>query len=413
MALFPKGIGGTKKEELDKPVVEPVVEKKDQVLKVVERLLKTPESKPARIETKGDVKIEQQVPTKLPVYPSTTVAEEKIEAQLTKSTQVPPGLDVEFEVHNPRFMKSLPRYEPKIKDHSSIIEAKKCLLRYFFRVVLGYVPKDTINVYFPWGTAYHIFRNRLTELYGYGDNEPKVFDEEKAKKAYAKAAAEALMYWNTHGEEQKPDSPINWFTSQRLASSLLEAFKHWTLERKQGKIKVLATEQLVCVQLPDGSYTNGKVDEVVEFQGEVWGRDYKTTSKSRDFFKRGLVPNDQFKRYTYKLGKLTGRTVRGLIIQVLYNSRTTKTGDKGPEIYEEYVEVTKAELERWEQDSIVWNKILDVCRETDTWPASEVNCAWCPYHRVCQKPTEAAMEYELRSKYKISLWNPAVDLEVD
>lgn len=319
-----------------------------------------------------------------------------------------PGLPgVEYEEHlNISFMKSFTRHEMKHKHHSGLIIAKRCLREYFYSQVINRVIAEDTNIFFPWGTACHLYKQRLNELYGYGDETPLKFDNEKAKNAHKEAARVATEYWLKNGQDQKADSKYDWFTSERLYRSLVKLYEFWVTERKLGKIKILAVEQFFNVELSDGSFREGIIDEAVEYNGELWGRDLKTTSKPEEWFIRQFTPNNQVRQYSFGNSKLAGRPVRGLIIQGLYNAKSTKKGDKGPDVFEKLVEVTDYELQQWEREQVVWNQILDLCREKDIWPQSEVSCSWCDYYQVCIKPSEAAMVYTLENKYVKKLRDP-------
>lgn len=391
-----------KKEE---PVVE--VEKSIQVKeKIINNKVEEDRSKllynhlkKESVLSKPISKLEEQTTVK--DKPSTYVVPSKLKEN------IPTGRELETYPNGLKFMAKFPRYEPKSKDHTSLIESKKCLRRYFYRIVLGKVPEANEVIYFPWGSAYHLFRQRLTELYGYGEEEPKVYDSDRAKRSYVKASVEGISYWKKHGKDQKAGTELDWFTTDRLATSFMKAFEFWINERRQGKIKVLATEQVFNVQLKDGSFTNGRADEIILWLGNVWGRDHKTTSKDEKYFERFLDPNDQFRRYTFAEGKLSGKMISGIVVQCLYNAKSTKAGPKGPDVYEKVVDVTADQINMWEHEQTVWNKILQVCRDNDTWPMMETQCAYCPYNQVCVKPTEAAQMYQLDQKFITKVWDPS------
>lgn len=326
-------------------------------------------------------------------------AESKIQTQV--------GLpNVEYEEHNPRFMRTLPRFELKYKDHSGIIVAKGCKRKYFYSEVLNLIRKDTVNIYFPWGTSYHIFKQRMSEIYGFGDKEPRLFDEGLAKKAFAKANIEGLKYWMQYGQDQKPDSKLAWFTVDRLQQSFIKSFQYWVKERKLGQVKVLEVEQFFIIQIKDGNYVQGRIDEFTIKMDKFWVRDYKTTSKSEDWFEKTLQPNNQVKTYSFGGARLTGRNVSGAILQAMFNAKSTKEGPKGPDIFEKIADVTEYELDQWEKEQVHWNKELAQCREDDVWPMSEVGCAWCEYQKVCLKGTEASQVYQIEQNYTRRLRNP-------
>src|SRR5215203_7279027 len=62
------------------------------------------------------------------------------------------------------FMAKFERHEPLIQDHTSVICAKYCTRKYFYQIVLGFVPRTTAP-YFAFGGAYHKFREHLEREY--------------------------------------------------------------------------------------------------------------------------------------------------------------------------------------------------------------------------------------------------------
>lgn len=316
-------------------------------------------------------------------------------------------IEVTMEIHHPLkkdFMSKFDRYEPVILDHTAIIAAKQCLRKYFYRLCLGRAPTEDA-IYFAWGSAYHKFREVLEKCYGIGDDKPKKFDEEKAMQAMLQALNEGLDYWRKHGKDQQVTDKFSWMTAGRLLSSFKKAFEHWKEEKKRNNIEVIAVEQPFNVQLKDGSHRSGKADQIVRWNGKVWGRDFKTTSKDTSFYQRNLDPNEQFSGYTFAEKELAGETVQGQIIELLFNGKSTKKEEKGPEIVSLVASRTSYQLQEWERDTIFWTDIIRQARERDHYPMSEVGCNFCEYHQVCKQGNEAAMIYQLESNYKLSPWD--------
>ena len=284
---------------------------------------------------------------------------------------------------NKEFMKKYERHEPLIKDHTAMIAFKACKRKFFYQIVLGKVPKEDA-IYFAWGQAYHKFREvlELTE------------DQTKATIA-------GLEIWLA---KQGADPPVGhkfaFLTRARLVKSFIKAFEWWEKEKKEKRIEVVAVEQSFNIQLPDGTFTGGRADQIVRLNGKLWGRDFKTSSKEGKFYSRTLDPNDQFTRYTYSESKLSGERVHGQLIEVLYNSAKA-----GPEITAYIAARSQYQLDQWEKDNMMENKLLDLCRENDIWPMEEVGCSFCPYHSVCKMPTEGAMMAKLDQEYMTRPWD--------
>lgn len=304
------------------------------------------------------------------------------------------------------FMARFQRYEPEILDHSAIIQAKTCKRKYFYRIVLGFVPRETAP-YFIFGSCYHKFREELEKAW----KNASATDQKNPESQLAMcqlAIAEALKLWKDRkARDPEPGSKFDFLTQARLLSSCLHSFKHWQNEKVQGRIIVLATEQNFVVPLPDGSYTGGKADQIILWNNKVWGRDFKTSSKTQDhFYTRTLDPNDQFSRYTYGEAKLAGQPVEGILVEVMFNAKGTKTEpQKGPKIFQHLATRAHDQMQQWIKEQVFYNKILDLMREDDIWPMEEHHCPYCDFHSVCTKPSEASQMAKLQAEFSVSPWD--------
>ena len=303
-----------------------------------------------------------------------------------------------------RFMIKLERYEPLIRGSTAMRAWKTCQRLYFLTVVTGHIPKEKEIVLF-WGTVYHHFRYVLELKYGVGQDAPKKFDEGRAAEAFAEASQQALAMWKKGNMSAAPGTKFEFMTTERLLKSFIVAYKHWVREKMQGRIEVVAIEQVLNCQLADGSWTNMRADQLIRWNGKLWGRDYKTTTKNSDFFARGLEPNDQFTRYTLIESRVSGEVVQGQFVELLWNAKPTKNKTNGPEIIELTTSRTPQQLAVWESEQILINKQVALAREADIWPQHEIACAFCPMHSVCQKPTENGMMAHLEAHYTVRPWD--------
>lgn len=284
-----------------------------------------------------------------------------------------------------KFMPAFERFEPLVLDHTAIISAKACERKYFFQIVLGFTSTET-TIYFSFGGAYHKFREVL----------------EESKGDFVKAVAAAQKYWkdSTKGQDVPIGTKFDFMTEERLLQSCAVAFRHWQKEKTQGKIEVIMVEQPFNVEIRNGEFTGGRFDQVVKWNGRLWGRDFKTSSKEGMFFQRGLDPNDQFTRYTYAESKLCGQQVQGQIIEVLYNTKKL-----GPTITQYLASRTKWQLDDWEADEMFVRETLNRARTEDRWPKREVSCSFCQFHSVCKMPSESAQMAKLKAEFKVRPWN--------
>lgn len=304
-----------------------------------------------------------------------------------------------MQTHEPvhkQYMAAFARHEPVIIDSTAMMTYKACPKMYFHRIVLGFVSKET-KPYFSFGSAYHKFREVLEKCVQAGDTE---------QAAFVTALDVAKAYYAKHGKAQIVGTQWDFLTPERLGQSCTEAFKHWLKERIDGKIRVIASEQPFTLQLGDGTWIAGRADQIVNWNGKLWGRDFKTSSKTGPFYSRTLEPNDQFTRYTWGENKLNGGgsdkplVVQGQIIEVLFNAKKS-----GPAIEVYTTTRTKSQLDRWEKEHSFWTDMITKSRDEDMYPMNEKSCAFCEYHSVCKLPTESSQMSQLKTYYKIEPWD--------
>lgn len=306
-----------------------------------------------------------------------------------------------YEGYPKKFMAKLPRHEPVIRDHTAVIHYKKCPRKYFYRIVLGRVPKET-PPYFAFGGAYHKFREVLElEYKKLTGGSVRVFDDVAGLSACQKGIEAAMQKWNKDGRDPTVGTRFDFMTGDRLLKSCLVAYKHWEKEKRTGAIIVLATEQAFNIQMPDGSATAGRADQIVRWNGRMWGRDFKTSSKDQKYYSRTLDPNDQFTRYTWAEGQLSGEQIQGQIVEVLFNDKK-----KGPEVYTHIATRSRAQIDRWLVEEAFWNKIMQVAREEDMYPMVEAQeCSYCEYHSVCKSSSEHGAMSILENSFNFSPWD--------
>ena len=317
------------------------------------------------------------------------------------------AVDVKMElepVPTRRFMARLDRYEPLIRGSSTNRLWKTCPRLYFLQVVLGYIPKEK-EIVFLWGTSYHHFRYILELRYGVGKDAPPKFDEGKGAEAFAEASQQGLAMFKKGNLVAAPGTRFEFMTTERLLKSFIAAYKHWSKEKQQGRVEVIAIEQVCNAQLVDGSWTSIRADQLIRWNSKLWGRDFKTTTKEKDFFARQLEPNDQFTRYTLVESRISGEEVQGQFVELLWNAKPTKNKTNGPEIIELTTSRTPVQLAEWEKDQAIVNEQIAVSRNADRWPMHEIACPFCPFHSVCTKPTENGMMAQLEMHYTVRPWD--------
>lgn len=296
-----------------------------------------------------------------------------------------------MEIHpyiNKRFLPTLERTEPVVQDSTAMVLAMSCKRKYFYRIVLGRVPKlQTNQIYFDFGGIYHKFREIL---------ETKDFKE-------AFLAIQDLKI-NTPVD---PKHKASHYTKELLLKSCMVAYDYVQKERAQKNIEVIAVEQPFNIEVEPGIFIAGRADQIIKWRGKIWGRDFKTTTKELNYFSKGLDPNDQVTRYIVGESAIHGQQIEGIIIEVMQNlkgdSKPPKNGN--PKIHSVPVSRTIWQVNEWKHEQKILDKMLSVCRDEDTWPMEPHNCGWCDYSILCRQFNERALEHKIKSDFALSPWD--------
>lgn len=291
------------------------------------------------------------------------------------------------------------RHEPTVIDNTALMTYKTCPRKYFLRMVLGFTGKDT-EPYFALGSSYHNYREIFEKTWKTEESLPF---QDRFDYSHVLAVDSAVKKWNIktgNKEVPAPNTKWDWITLGRLKLSL-EVTKNWlNVEKKAGNIIVLVTEQPFIVQIEPGIYYGGTADQAVKWNNRLWGRDFKTSSKEANYFKRTLKPSNQFLGYTIAEELLHGSTVDGQLVEVLYNSKSK------PPIITPYPNSFNVwEKGIWRKDTVKWMERIAESREKDHYEVSETHCPFCPFHMVCTSTSENAMMATLESKYKVEPWD--------
>lgn len=297
-----------------------------------------------------------------------------------------------------KFLPTLERAEPLIKDHTAVKEFMQCKRKYFYRMVAGRAARTTaLESIFAWGSAVHKF----AELYSMGSS-------------IEEATTAASMIF------RKPvlDKPA-WehLTFDRFIVTLGALAKFLDEEKENGFIKTESVEAPFNLELPDGSIIGGRMDALLAYSGgQQWIRDFKTTTKPIRWFVQSLDPNDQATRYVYARSRMMGwdstsqriaTKANGIEFLIISNEAPIKSDPKrGPKLERFPLTRSNDQLVEFERQQMFIHKMIDLCREADEWPMEiTTNCQWCDYVSVCRAPNENNMEQRLKSDFVYQPWD--------
>lgn len=294
---------------------------------------------------------------------------------------------IDLPITERKFLPTLPRNEPRTKDSTAVKGFKKCPRYYFYRFVLGRTkPEGQWGSVFAFGSAVHKF---LEVLYETGD--------------VAHATQEGLKLFRSPTHKS-----FEFQTKERFIQTCVALFNKYNEEQSKKIVEVIAIEQPFVLKFPDGNDVGGRFDQIIKWNGRIWLRDWKTTSKQLQYWKKGLEPNDQAIRYIYGMSCLQfgqdaqgypNKVIDGVLFTAIYNAKTV-----GPQIENVPSSRTLGQVKRWVDDQMYVHRMMDMCREADVWPQNEDSCSFCDFQEVCNQSTEAGMVNMLKTAYVHSPW---------
>ena len=250
---------------------------------------------------------------------------------------------------------SLPTYTPEVLDNSQAETHARCPRLYMYRYLMRRGPSGKS---FPiqFGLSYHKYREVVEHIML--DNSVSMDDE-----IHLEGISAAL----TDFEDPPVEHRHAFLNTGRLVQSLNLAKARIIEEQRRGRIKVVRAEDSFDVALPVPEFCpacnhlvfdpddseceacgyvfprfGGRMDQVISWNGKLWVRDFKTTSRLGNTYADQFDPNHQISGYVWAAEKLSGRPVKGAIIETLYNTK-----NQGPEFKQFTTTRSPGQLEAW------------------------------------------------------------------
>lgn len=298
-------------------------------------------------------------------------------------------------------------------DSTSLGELKTCPRRYYYRIVLGYVPKGQ-SAHLTFGLIYH----SALELYDH-------------RKAEGMSHDDAMIEAVGHVLERTWDNALGrpWASDNNLKTrdSLLRTVV-WYLEK-------FADDPATTLILHDGKpavelsfrfepglqssidgrdyILCGHLDRVVEFNEGYWNVDRKTTKYSLDDSYAGKYsPDNQMSMYSVAGTLILDKPLKGIIIDAAQVGVTFSR-------YQRYlVHRHQAVLTEWLNDTAHWLRIAEHFALSNYWPMNDKAClmyysasdpvySGCPYRSVCAV-IPALRKKHLDAYFDKAVWDPLI-----
>lgn len=148
----------------------------------------------------------------------------------------------------------------------------------------------------------------------------------------------------------------------------------------------------------------GKIDRIVELQGQYYVEDHKTTSRMGDYYFKQFELSNQMMGYVWIARKLfPSIKVAGVRI----NAHCVLKRDS--KFARNIISFSDDRLEEWAQNYSHWVEQLQHAYSRDRFPGNYSECdgkyRFCEYGDVCSMPPHLR-ERVLEADYEINPWNP-------
>lgn len=170
---------------------------------------------------------------------------------------------------------------------------------------------------------------------------------------------------------------------------------------------------------------SGRIDLPISLDDAIWVSDHKTTSMMGQMFFDDMRRSSQQKGYVWAFQELTGRSVKGYMIngirtkeppQYVLNGTANKRGkSSSPEEWwnesfqRERFQVSAKELEEWKSNTIdlveefFWHYARGYMPQKTAWCT---RFGRCPYYDVCQLTPEDRGVFLASGQFTDNIWSP-------
>lgn len=339
-------------------------------------------------------------------------------------------------------------------DSVSLGTLKQCPRKYQYSIVMGYRSKRATNLHLRYGILYH----RALEVYDHktvvdGMSHDQALDfvlRDLAEGCIDTTYDESRTCPSCHGysaaaDKDGPDSvcetcastghfPVRswWNPNENLSEdkaaknpkTLENLFRSvvWYLETfgpndpaqtvilKSGKPAVeLSYRWDSGHQLSTGEpiIFSGHIDRLVEYNGQRWVLDRKTTAasltdgSSQQYFAQ-YSPDNQMSGYILASRIVFESDAAGAIIDAAQIAKGFTRFERG------FALRTERQLQEWFEDALFWISLADRFAQANYWPMNDKSCdafGGCPFRGICNKDP-AVRDVFLQGDYVQEPWDP-------
>jgi len=290
-------------------------------------------------------------------------------------------------------------------DSTSLGRLKTCPRKYYYEAIEGWQPRGkALPLIF--GIHYHSALEEYDHAIAAG-----IEHEDAVRQAVALAMRvqderdETMRYMHRDSD----DTSRNRENLVRAIIWYLEHFKHdpaETVVLKNGKPAVELTFKMEIPLLAPGGdpmLLCGHMDRVVEFAGDIYVMDHKTTKGYlNDKYWQSYSPNNQVSLYTLASTVVLGERAKGVIISACQLAVNFCRFARRP------IHRTQSQTLEWLEESQHWIMQAQRYAEQNYWPMNEMSCGnygGCAFRKVCSADP-SMRPHLLKSNFHKKIWNP-------
>lgn len=318
---------------------------------------------------------------------------------------------------------TFPTYPPEVLDNSVLETAGRCPRLYLYQYGIR---RGAVGVNFPIGAglAYHKYREVAEQLMR--ENGSDLTDDIHRDASIAGLTGYAAPPLGHRYE---------YLTTQRMLQTFDLARDRIRREQQSGAVEVVRAEDAFDLELPfwfcrscgftflvqrdfcvncesediQRARHGGRMDQIISWRGKMWVRDFKTTGRMGKTYASKFDPNNQMTGYVWAGRELSGREFEGVLIEVVYNTKTT-----GPEIHQFLSSRSEGQVDQWLASLYMEHRFL-----REMWAAEEElgylafpqrtsSCddfGGCYYREACQTGSAWELEEWLKHNTQYSEWD--------
>lgn len=206
------------------------------------------------------------------------------------------------------------------------------------------------------------------------------------------------------------EDPIDDFrTKERALRKIVDYIEFYGKEESWlgGPDSVILTETAFNLEDPnDGFRWGGVVDLLVEYNGELWVMDHKTTSRFGASWFDQFENSSQMAGYVWAASQLHGSPVAGVLINCIVTHKVPKPAAK--QLHRQPLYFPEWKIEEWKAMRSNDYHNLAKAQEAERFPPRWHSCVnkygKCPFFQVCRANPQAR-EHLIEEFYEYDPWD--------